>query len=428
MNRILFEDLEQEERDALISAGAKKLGWAEDHMPVLRKIGDDIRTNGTLNGIRIAMALHTEAKTGILALTLARAGAVVRLTSCNPLSTDDPVAIALPLEDVSPGSLEVRARYGQSRDEYFEALNWAIDLEPQVVIDDGGDLVKLLHTERRDMLPHVIGGCEETTTGIIRLISLQKEGKLEFPMMDVNNCDMKHLFDNRYGTGQSTVDGILTATNLSIAGRRCVVAGYGWCGRGIAMRLNGLGANVTVCEVDPVKAVEASMDGFRVLPMEKACLDAGMIVTATGCKDVIGRNVIPLLPDGVILANSGHFNNEIDLESMESMSDGIRNSREFVDTYTLPGRSVHVLSKGRLVNLVAGQGHPVEIMDMSFAIQAAGAEMIAVKGAGMKNEVIRFPRELDEDIARLKLEALGYSIDELTEDQIEYLNSWEEGT
>ncbi|MGA1821682.1 MAG: adenosylhomocysteinase [Thermoplasmatota archaeon] len=428
MNRILFEDLNREQREKLISSGAGKLRWAEEHMPVLRKIGEDIKVNGSLKGIRIAMALHTEAKTGILALTLARAGAAVRLTSCNPLSTDDPVAIALPQEDVAPGSLEVRARYGETREEYFDALNWAIDMKPQVVIDDGGDLVKLLHTDRREMLPHVIGGCEETTTGIIRLISLQKEGKLEFPMMDVNDCDMKHLFDNRYGTGQSTVDGILTATNLSIAGRRCVVAGYGWCGRGIAMRLKGLGANVTVCEVDPVKAVEASMDGFRVHPMEKACLDAGLIVTATGCRDVIGRKVIPMLPDGVILANAGHFNNEIDLGSLESLSDGRRRSREFVDTYMLSGRSIHVLSQGRLVNLVAGQGHPVEIMDMSFAIQAAGAEMIATKGAEMNNEVIRFPRELDEAIARLKLEALGYSIDELSEDQIRYLNSWEEGT
>ena len=249
-----------------------------------------------------------------------------------------------------------------------------------------------------------------------------------FPMMDVNNCLMKHLFDNRYGTGQSTMDGIFSATNTSIAGMRCVVAGYGWCGRGIAMRLKGLGGRVTVCEVDPVKAVEASMDGFGVAKMEDACVDAGLIITATGCKDVVHRDIFPLLPNGVILANSGHFDNEIDIESLQEISESSQKSRKDVKTYTIQGRSIHVLAEGRLVNLAAGQGHPIEIMDMSFALQAAGSEMIATKGHSLPKEVIPFPPEIDKRVADLKLESMGYSIDELSEDQKIYLNSWEEGT
>ena len=410
--------------DNLVEEGRRKLEFARSRMPVIKALGDEIKEKGTLRDVPVSMALHTEAKTGILALTLAEAGAKVRLTSCNPLSTDDSVVQALQ----NTGKLKVNAKYGQTREDYYKSLNWALDQRPQVVIDDGGDLVRLLHTERRDLLKHVKGGCEETTTGIIRLKALQSEGGLEFPMMDVNNCLMKHLFDNRYGTGQSTMDGILTATNTAIAGMRCVVAGYGWCGRGIAMRLQGLGGRVTVCEVDPVKAVEAAMDGFGVAKMKDACRDAGLIVTATGCKEVVNERILYLLPDGVILANSGHFDNEIDVKSLELLSERTKTSREHVRSFEIEGRSIHLLSEGRLVNLAAGQGHPIEIMDLSFALQAAGAEMIASKGDTLPNEVIPFPPEIDQRIAFLKLEAMGYSIDDLTESQIIYLSSWEEGT
>ncbi|MGA1873946.1 MAG: adenosylhomocysteinase [Thermoplasmatota archaeon] len=282
-----FSDLPDEDRKELLLRGSDRLEWARSHMFVLHTLGREIGERGHLMGRKISMALHTEAKTGVLAMTLAKCGAHVRLASCNPLSTDDRVALALQNAEVDPGILEVRARRGIDTDDYYGALNWALDLKPHIVIDDGGDLVKLLHTERKELLPDILGGCEETTTGIIRLKALQADNALLFPMMDVNNCAMKHLFDNRYGTGQSTIDGILNATNLTIAGMRVIVAGYGWCGRGIAMRLKGLGAIVTISEVDPVKGVEAAMDGFRVSSMEEAAHEADMIITATGCKDVV---------------------------------------------------------------------------------------------------------------------------------------------
>ncbi len=421
-----FASIDAEKRDMLHEKGCKRLEWAMVHMSVLAEIGKRLSSSGSLKGIRISMALHTEAKTGVLAVVLARSGAHVRLASCNPLSTDDSVALALGEVNVSPGTLEVRARHGQKKDEYYGALNWSLDQGPHIVIDDGGDLIRLLHTERRELLEGIMGGCEETTTGIIRLRALQSEGKLMFPVMDVNNADMKHLFDNRYGTGQSTLDGILSATNLTVAGMRVVVAGYGWCGRGISMRFKGMGANVTVTEIDPIKGVEAVMDGFRVLPMMEACLDADMIITATGCRDVVPSQVMEKLPDGCILANSGHFDNEIDtayLKKQESFE-----ARSEVTAYDINGRTIYLLSRGRLVNLVAGQGHPVEIMDMSFAMQALGCEMIAERGSKMPNEVVPFPHELDEMVARIKLSALGYSVDELTEEQRRYLDSWEEGT
>jgi len=421
-----FSDLPAVEYDDLMERGKNRLQWARTHMPVLHILGHEILDRGVLAGKKIAMALHTEAKTGILAQTLAGCGAQVRLASCNPLSTDDPVALALQHEDVSPGSLEVRARYGESGERYYEALNWALDLKPDIVIDDGGDLVKILHTDRDDLIPDILGGCEETTTGIIRLRALQAEGKLRFPVMDVNDCNMKHLFDNRYGTGQSTMDGILNATNLTIAGMRVVVAGYGWCGKGIAMRLKGLGANITVSEVDPVKGVEAAMDGFRVRDLSDSCTEANMVLTATGCKDVVSRDIINKLPDGCILANSGHFDNEIDVRYLETFPSF--RAREHVKGYKLKDKTVYLLSEGRLVNLASGQGHPVEIMDMSFAIQAAGAEFIAMNGRDLPKEVIRFPEGLDQRIAFLKLQNMGYSTAELSEEQKRYLSSWEEGT
>jgi adenosylhomocysteinase len=421
-----FEDFPEEDIVDLLGKGKSRLEWATTHMPVLNILGKEIRERGALKGKKIAMALHTEAKTGVLAMTLARCGAEVRLASCNPLSTDDSVAFALQSADSAPGSLEVRARYGESNEKYYEALNWALNMGPEIVIDDGGDLVKLLHTERRDLLSNILGGCEETTTGIIRLKALQAQERLEFPMMDVNDCDMKHLFDNRYGTGQSTMDGIMNATNLTIAGMRVVVAGYGWCGRGIAMRLKGMGANVTVSEVDPIKGVEAAMEGFRVMDILSAAPKADMIITATGCKDVVNRDVIDLLSDGCILANSGHFDNEINVAYLRDHE--TFRARDHVEGYKLGRRTIYLISEGRLVNLASGQGHPVEIMDMSFAIQASGAEYIAINGRDLPNEVIRFPVELDRRIARLKLIDMGYSTGKLTKEQESYLCSWEEGT
>lgn len=417
MDRLKFEDLEKEELEELKEAGRKRIEWARDHMPVLRVLGKEIREKGSLNGIRIAMALHTEAKTGVLALTLSEAGAMVRLASCNPLTTDDPVAAALMDTDV-----EVRARYGESRDDYYRALNWTLDMKPDILIDDGGDLVKLVHTERTDLLPGIRGGCEETTTGIIRLKAMKE--RLKIPMMNVNDCAMKHLFDNRYGTGQSTIDGILNATNLTVAGMNAVVAGYGWCGRGIAMRLRGMGAMVSVTEIDPVKAVEAIHDGFPVRKMLDLAPNAELIITATGCKDVVSNEVIDNLKDGCILANSGHFDNEIDTRYLETFAG--KKVREHVTMYEVGGRSVNLLSEGRLVNLASGQGHPVEIMDMSFAVQAAGAEMIAT--CDLKSGVIDFPEELEDRLANLKLASMGFYVDILTDEQRKYLSSWEEGT
>lgn len=419
MDILLFEDHNKEERSTLIEKGSRRLDWALSFMPVLSSLSREIGENGTLKDIRIAMALHTEAKTGVLALSLAEAGARVRLTSCNPLSTDDSVSLAL-----MDRGIEVRARHGESREDYYRALNWALDMEPQVIIDDGGDLLKLLHTERRELLGKVLGGCEETTTGIIRLKAMEKEGKLEIPMMNVNDCAMKHFFDNRYGTGQSTMDGILNATNLTIAGRKVSVAGYGWCGKGIAMRLKGLGAVVTISEVDPIKAVEAAHDGFNVRSLKEAAPEADMIITATGCKNVVSKEIIQNLKDNCTLANSGHFDNEIDVSYLGNFPS--RRTREHVETFDLEGKRINLLSEGRLVNLAAGQGHPVEIMDMSFAIQMAGAEMIA-KG-GLLKGLIDFPDELDRNIALIKLRSMGATIDTLTEEQKEYLTSWEEGT
>ncbi|MEA3558156.1 MAG: adenosylhomocysteinase [Candidatus Thermoplasmatota archaeon] len=419
-----FSDID--DVDELKERGAARLEWARSHMPVLSTLGKKIQEKGALEGKRIAMALHTEAKTGILAQTLAGCGAEVRLASCNPLSTDDSVALALQHEDCSPGSLEVRARKGESREMYYEGLNWALEMDPHILIDDGGDLVRLVHTERRDLLPGILGGCEETTTGIIRLRALENEGKLEFPMMDVNDCAMKHLFDNRYGTGQSTLDGIMNATNLTIAGKEIVVCGYGWCGRGIAMRMKGMGARITISEIDPVKAVEASMDGMAVSSLEEHAEKADIVITATGCKDVISGNIIDKLKDGCIVANSGHFDNEIDVSYLQSFPSF--KAREYVTGHRIKDRTVYLLSEGRLVNLASGQGHPVEIMDMSFAIQASGAEYIAQKGKDLPGKVIDFPEDLDESIARLKLEADGSTITTLTPEQEKYLSSWDEGT
>jgi adenosylhomocysteinase len=405
--------------------GTRRIEWARDHMPVLAAIREELIRKKSLRGLRIGMALHVEAKTAVLALSLREAGAKVRLASCNPLSTDDSVAASL----TAVHRFDVYARKWQTTTEYYENLNKVLDLKPDLVIDDGADLIYLLHTKRRELLEGVRGGNEETTTGVIRLRAMARDGALRFPVIDVNDAQMKHLFDNRYGTGQSTFDGIMNATNLLIAGKTIVVAGYGWTGRGIAMRARGMGGRVVVTEVDPVKAIEASMDGFEVLPMNKAARIADFIISATGCKDIVTAAHLPLLKDRVVLANAGHFDNEISRADLERVAKGKRRVREFVDEYVLPGgRRACLLAEGRLVNISAGQGHPVEIMDMSFSIQALSADYLADGAKRLAPGVHPVPPEIDLRVGRLKLRSLGIRLDRLTKEQRAYLDSWKEGT
>ena len=409
----------------LAERGARRIEWARDHMPVLAAIRDELKAKKTLKGLRIGMALHVEAKTGVLALSLQEAGAKVRLASCNPLSTDDSVAVAL----AETYHLEVYAKKWQTNEEYYANLHKVLDLKPDLVIDDGADLVSILHTKRTELLPGVRGANEETTTGIIRLRAMERDSALRFPVIDVNDAQMKHLFDNRYGTGQSTIDGLMNATNLLFAGRTFVVAGYGWTGRGIAMRARGMGARVVVTEVDPVKAIEATMDGYEVLSMPKAARIADFIISATGCKDIVTAAHFPSLKDAVVLGNAGHFDNEISKSDLERLAKTKRKVRELVDEYVLPGgKRIHLIAEGRLLNIAAGQGHPVEIMDMSFAIQAASAGYLAGHAAKLKPRMYPVPVDLDLKVARLKLKSLGIRIDRLTKDQVAYLDSWREGT
>lgn len=400
--------------------GLKKLEWARTHMKVLRSIAQEMKESQSLKDIRIGMALHVEAKTGILALTLQEAGADVRLASCNPLSTDNDVSEAL-----NALGLPTFARKGESNDEYYQNLDSVLAHNPQFLIDDGGDLIKMVHERGMD----VMGASEETTTGIVRLRAMEKDGVLKFPVMSANDALMKHLFDNRYGTGQSTFDGILTATNLIIAGKKFVVGGYGWCGRGIAMRAAGLGAEVVVTEIDPVKAVEARLDGFQVMTMKEAAKVADFIVTVTGNCDLVTTEHFEVMKDGCVLSNSGHFNNEINIPDLEAMTVEKKTVRHMVDAYTLQdGRVFYLLADGRLINLSAGQGHPVEIMDMSFAIQALGVEYVVRNHATMENKVHKVPAEIDERVAWQELKALGIEIDTLTAKQREYMDSWSHGT
>ncbi len=408
-------------RHALPMEGKLKLDWALEHMDVLRQIRERFKEERPFDGLKIGMALHVEAKTGILALTLRDGGAKVRLASCNPLSTDDFVVEALRDE-----GLEVYARKGESREEYYQNLYRVLEMEPDIIIDDGGDLTTLLHGDFGDI--RILGGNEETTTGVMRLKVMERKGVLRFPMFDVNDAKMKHLFDNRYGTGQSTLDGIMTATNLTIAGKNVVVAGYGWCGRGIAMRMRGMGANVIVTEIDPVKAIEARMDGFRVMKMLDAIREADFVITATGMKDVVRREHFLVAKDGCIFANAGHFDNEVSKSDLERISEGKRRVRNYVDEYTVNGKKLYLLGEGRLVNLAIGQGHPVEIMDMSFAIQALAAEYIAKNHQNLEPKVYPVPQEIDTLVAQMKMKAMGIEIDELTEEQLRYLEEWQEGT
>lgn len=409
----------------LLAEGVRRIAWARRHMGVLSSIRARFEDEQPFAGLTIGMALHVEAKTANLALALQAGGATVRLAGCNPESTDDRIVLALNAHH----GLETRARKGQTKEEYYACLEWVLDGKPDYVIDDGGDLGFLAHTSRKDVLANLKGGAEETTTGVMRFKAMADEGKLRFPVLNVNDAQMKHLFDNRYGTGQSTFDGIFHGTNLLVAGKEVVVAGYGWCGRGIATRAKGLGATVTVTEVDPVKAIEARLDGHRVAPMAEACAAADFILTATGCLDVIDGRHVPRLKDGVVLANAGHFNNEISIPALSKAAATIETVRAGVTAYTQKdGRVLYLLSDGRLVNLASGQGHPVEIMDMSFSIQALGMEHLVANRKGLKPGVHRIPEAIDQEVATLKLATLGIQVDALTKGQKEYLSTWEHGT
>ncbi len=411
--------------EELLQKGILRLKWAEAHMPVLAAVRERFRKEQPFKGLKVGMALHTEAKTGILAITIAEAGAEVRLASCNPLSTDDSVALALREEY----GLDVYAKKGETSEEYYANLNSVLDMNPDFIIDDGADLIAMLHTSRQDALPNIKGANEETTTGVIRLRAMANDGALKFPVMAVNDSRMKFLFDNRYGTGQSAFDGWMNATNLMVSGKNLVVAGYGWCGKGVAMRAKGLGANVTVTEVDPIRAIEAKMDGFTVKKMVDAVKDAEIVITVTGCKDIIRMEHLEVMKSGCIMGNVGHFDNEISKTDLNALAKEVTRVREFVDEYELKdGRKVYLISDGRLMNLAAGQGHPAEIMDMSFAVQALGLEYMVKNCKDMDNAVYTAPDELDYDIARLKLEAMGVTIDSLTDEQRSYITGWEEGT
>ena len=409
----------------MTDSGRMKIEWARTHMLVSAEIRKKFLKEKPLKGFRIGMALHVEAKTGVFSILLKEGGAQVRMSSCNPLSSDDDVVDSLKKDH----GMDVYARKGESNQEYYEYLNKVLDMKPNIIIDDGGDLVRIVHTERRDLLSEIIGGNEETTTGVNRLRAMEKQGKLEFPMFDVNDADMKHLFDNRYGTGQSTLDGIMHATNILIGGKTVTIGGYGFCGKGIAMRMKGMGANVIVTEVDPVKAVEAYMDGFRVMPMREALKVSDMAVTATGMKNVISYEDMKSAKNGIILSNSGHFNNEIETSALSGKAVEKHMARDNVMSYRLPGgNEIFLISEGRLVNLASGQGHPVEIMDMSFAIQALTAEYLAKNHSKLQKKVYKVPDQIDREVAVLELKGLGISIDSLSKEQIDYSDDWQEGT
>ncbi len=401
----------------LAKSGHDKINWVKSYMPVLNKINEEFTRTKPFAGKKISMSIHLEAKTAYLAITLAAGGAEVYVTGCNPLSTQDDVAAAL----VDLG-FEVNAWRGVTNEEYEEHLKKTLSLCPDVMIDDGGDLTHLLHGECREYGKNLIGGCEETTTGIHRLFARQAAGLLDYTMIDVNDADCKHLFDNRYGTGQSTLDGIMNSTNLIIAGKTVVVSGYGWCGKGVSMRAKGMGANVIVTEIDPVKGIEAVMDGFRVMSMDEACKYGDLFITVTGCKDVIRAEHFDKMKDGVILANSGHFDVEIDKVALKSKAVEVWERKPNITGYRMPdGRILNLMAEGRLVNLAAGNGHPAEIMDMSFAIQAKSLEYLVKHAGRLEKKVYQVPREIDREVAEIKLASLGGSLDVLSDDQKAYL-------
>ena len=402
----------------LAPSGRKKIEWVKAYMPLLAKIRADFEREKPFAGMKICMSIHLEAKTACLAETLRAGGAEVHATGCNPLSTQDDVAAAL-----AAVGIDVHARHGVSDSEYEKHLVDTLSCVPDLMIDDGGDFTQLIHGEYRHLGERLIGGCEETTTGIHRLKAREAQGRLDYTMIDVNDADCKHLFDNRYGTGQSTLDGIMNSTNLMIAGKTAVVAGYGWCGRGVAMRLKGMGANVIVTEIDSVKAIEAVMDGYRVMTMDEAAPLGDLFITLTGTNDVIVKRHFEVMKDGVLLANSGHFDVEINKRELEALSVKIEERKPNIMGYTMAdGRVINLLAEGRLVNLAAGNGHPAEIMDMSFAIQAKGLEYLAKNKGKLEKRLYAVPREIDEEVASLKLSTLGITIDSLTPEQIAYLS------
>ena len=402
---------------SLAPSGEVKISWVERNMPVLRALGEDYRKTRPFEGLRIALSVHLEAKTAYLCRVLEMGGAEMYVTGSNPLSTQDDVAAAL-----AAGGMHVYARYGCTMEEYEQCLCSVLEIAPNIIIDDGGDLVNLMHTRYAELIPQVIGGCEETTTGIHRLKIMAREGSLRFPMMMVNEADCKHMFDNRYGTGQSVWDGIMRTTNLIVAGKHVVVSGYGWCGKGVSMRAKGLGAKVIVTETDPIRALEAVMDGFEVMPMAEAAALGDIFITVTGCSGVITPEHFEKLKDGAILSNAGHFDVEVDMAGLEKLAVKKYEARHNIRGYVLPnGRTVFVIAEGRLVNLAAADGHPAEIMDMSFAVQALSAEYLVQMRDKLPNTVIAFPRELDEAVAARKLKAMGVAIDTLSDEQKAYL-------
>ena len=410
---------------ALAPEGVRRIEWADRQMPVLRAIRERFAAEQPLAGYRVSACLHVTTETANLMRTLAAGGADVVLCASNPLSTQDDAAAAL----VREYGIPVFAIKGEDNDTYYAHIEAAVDHRPHITMDDGADVIGVLHSHRREQLGDVIAGTEETTTGVIRLKALERDGKLGFPVVAVNEARTKHLFDNRYGTGQSTIDGIVRATNVLLAGRTFVVAGYGWCGRGVAMRAKGMGAQVVVTEVDAMKAIEAVMDGFQVMPMDQAARIGDIFVTATGDKSVLAKQHFELLQDGAILANTGHFNVEIEIPALRALAVETRQPRELVEEFVLAdGRRVYLLAEGRLVNLSAAEGHPAQVMDMSFANQALSAEWVIRNAASLERTVYVVPKEIDDEIARLKLETMGVAIDVLTEEQAAYLASWDEGT
>jgi len=410
---------------ALAAAGKLRIEWADRQMPVLRQIRARFEQEKPLKGTRIAACLHVTAETANLARTLKAGGADVTLCGSNPLSTNDEVAAAL----VAEYGIATHAIKGEDHDTYYRHILSAIDTKPMITMDDGCDLVTVLHTKKQDVLLGVIGGTEETTTGVIRLQSMARQGVLKYPVIAINDADTKHLFDNRYGTGQSTLDGILRCTNLLLAGSTVVVAGYGWCGRGVAMRARGMGAIVLVTEIDPVKAIEAAMDGFEVVTMEKGAPRGDLFITMTGNKNVVRGEHFAAMKDGAIVCNSGHFNVEIDIPALEKASTAKRETRPFVEEYAMKdGRRIFLLGEGRLINLAAAEGHPASVMDMSFANQSLSVEHLVKNAATLPKNVFTVPKEIDAQVAKLKLKAMGVSIDTLTPEQVAYLAEWSEGT
>jgi adenosylhomocysteinase len=408
----------------LAAAGRQRMEWAAREMPVLKLIKDRFAREKPLQGIRIAGCLHITTETGNLALTLQAAGADLILCASNPLSTQDDVAAALVEYGIPTNAIK-----GEDDATYYKHIETALAHRPQLTIDDGADLVTTLHTRRSDLLQDVFGGNEETTTGVIRLRSMEKAGALKYPIIAVNDAMTKHFFDNRYGTGQSTLDGITRATNILWAGKKVVIAGYGWCGRGVALRAKGMGSHIIVTEVDPLKGIEAVMDGYEVMPMEEAAKIGDIFITLTGDINVLDKHHFKLMKDGAILANSGHFNVEINIPALEEMSSGKRTVREFVEEYTLSsGRRIYLLGEGRLINLAAAEGHPASVMDMSFANQSLCLEYLVKNRGKIEPKVYPVPEDIDKEIARLKLQSMGIAIDTLTPEQAKYLASWEQGT